>query len=186
MSAVEQRPEDMESAAGCHSRAAGMARINHWIPASAGMTEGWNRDFFGNGKGTVRVATCLFSPRRHSGEGRNPRLQDVGGRAASGTSGRGGRGRDVRRIKVSCRPSCHSRAAGIARINHWIPAFAGMTEGWSRDFFGNSKGAVRIATRLFLSSSSFRRKPESSGFNNPFPPWAGMPTQTRQTERSIR
>ena len=25
--------------------------------------------------------------------------------------------------------SCHSRRAGMTCINHWIPAFAGMTEG---------------------------------------------------------
>ena len=25
--------------------------------------------------------------------------------------------------------SCHSRSAGMDCINHWIPAFAGMTEG---------------------------------------------------------
>ena len=42
-----------------------------------------------NDGGGVIPAPSPFQPCRHSGEGRNPRLQDAGGRAVSGTRGRG-------------------------------------------------------------------------------------------------
>ena len=89
---------------------------------------------------------CHAHPYRHSGAGRNPRLQrctpawmyayrDVGGRAASGTSGRGGRA-----------------ASGTS-----------------------GRGIL---------SSSFRRRPESSGLDNPFPPGGndhkGYPRKSNQ------
>ena len=47
------------------------------------------RNSAGIAKGLSGWRQTYFDPLRHSGEGRNPRLQDVGGRAASGTSGRG-------------------------------------------------------------------------------------------------
>ena len=74
---------------------------------------------------------------------RKPAYRDAGGRAASGTSRRGssnspplegcppGRGGERMAGFTGCpRPVvtyCHSRPAGMACINHWIPAFAGTT-----------------------------------------------------------
>ena len=78
--------------------------------------------------------------------------RDVGGRAASGTGRRGKRGYGGEGMagfigwRVGCRSCCHSRYAGMAWLNHWIPrpsfqtrlyhlhpcrrACAGMTRGW--------------------------------------------------------
>ena len=63
------------------------------------------------------MVTHLFPPRRHSSEGWNP----------------GGEAGVVMGWQVlpdgtfSCRACCHSRCAGMTGLNHWIPAFAGMT-----------------------------------------------------------
>ena len=65
----------------------------------------------------------IVTPHRHSSESWNP----------------GRRRRDVRRMLafgrmtaledgIAC-PCCHSRSAGMDCLNHWIPAFAGMTTG---------------------------------------------------------
>ena len=60
--------------------------------------------------------------------------RDVGGRAASGTGRREGETGGVKGWQVlpngafDCRAcDCHSRCAGMDYVNHWIPAFAGMT-----------------------------------------------------------
>ena len=125
---------------GCHACFAGMDCLNHWIPACAGMTQGVASgfychderaasDFYPNdeggcgqifvrhGKGTVGLATNLFSLRCHSGEGRNP------GRALPGCL-------YARRLFPFAPNvlSRHPRYAGMYSRNHWIPACAGMTQ----------------------------------------------------------
>ena len=111
------------------------------------------------------MVTHLFSPRRHSGEGRNPGKQGYGSEGMAGFIGwrndgegycrdggkafsrlrrhsgegrnPGKRSRGVTEWQVLSdaalgdRPrGCHSRYAGMACLNHWIPACAGMTESW--------------------------------------------------------
>ena len=69
--------------------------------------------------------------------------RDVGGRAASGTSGRGRRAEGCRHSKFCqmARPVVIPACAGMDFVNHWIPAFAGMTEeGCSQVFVRNGKG----------------------------------------------
>ena len=97
--------------------------------------------------------------RRHSGEGWNP----------------GGRGRSGEWLTVFTRwrtgghpLGCHSRSAGMACFNHWIPAFACLPQAGRNDgecsgqeFARNSKEAVGIATNLFQFPSSFQRRLES-------------------------
>ena len=46
-------------------------------------------------------------------------------------------------------------------INHWIPAFAGMTEGLKSGICQEWQRGYRDGNPLFSSSSSFRRRPES-------------------------
>ena len=68
--------------------------------------------------------SCLAIPasRRHSGEGRNP------GNEAEAVNRR----RVLEDGAFGCRSfGRHSRSAGMDYINHWIPAFAGMTA-WAR------------------------------------------------------
>ena len=49
-----------------------------------------------------------------------------------------------------CHPCCHSRSAGMACLNHWIPACAGMTAGAAGQELGrHGKGTVGIATNPF-------------------------------------
>ena len=51
---------------------------------------------------------------------------------------------------------CHSRYAGMACFNHWIPACAGMTVGAEGKAFGrHGRGAVGMATNPLLLPSSF-------------------------------
>ena len=74
----------------------------------------------------------------------------------SGTSGRGGKGREVKgwqvwpnaRIQLSHLLSFPLRGNGL--LNHWISACAGMTVGGrGQAFVRHGKGAVGMATRLF-------------------------------------
>ena len=117
---------------GCHSRCAGMACFNHWIPACAGMTEGVKvRNSAGIAKGLSGWRETHSHPRRHSSEGWNP----------------GGRGRGMKEWQglpdgaFGCRcGGCHSRCAGMDYYNHWIPAFAGMTTGEDSGFHQNDGG----------------------------------------------
>ena len=78
-----------------HSRSAGMACLNHWIPAFAGMTAGVEiRNSLGMATGLSGWLQTRCDPRCHSSEGSPAWMhayRDVGGRAASGTSRRGGR-----------------------------------------------------------------------------------------------
>ena len=78
---------------------------------------GWSQVFVWNGKGAVGIAINLFHPHRHSGAGRNP------GRRAGGVK----RWQALRDSALGCRVCSHSRYAGMAFLNHWIPACAGMT-----------------------------------------------------------
>ena len=58
-----------------------------------------------------------FRPRRHSSAGWNP------GRRAGMLKG----WQVLSDGTFGCRSCGHSRCAGMAYVNHWIPAFAGMT-----------------------------------------------------------
>ena len=54
----------------------------------------------------------------------------------------------------------------------WIPAFAGMTAGTALTFWQAHYFDCYLASRSIIAPqpySSFRRRPESSGLNNPFP-----------------
>ena len=98
-----------------------MGYYNHWIPAFAGMTGGLRLGFFsGMAKGLSGWRQTHFNLRRHSSVGWNP--------------GNGGAVMNRRLIladgALGGHPfSGHSRSAGMDCLNHWIPAFAGMTEG---------------------------------------------------------
>ena len=46
--------------------------------------------------------------------------------------------------------SCHSRWAGMYAINHWIPAFAGMTPGGRHGFVANPT-ALSAMSGTFLA-----------------------------------
>ena len=60
-------------ACGCHSRYTGMACLNHWIPACAGMTErAAIRHLPDMAEGLSGWRQAHFNPRRHSSEGWNP------------------------------------------------------------------------------------------------------------------
>ena len=76
-------------------------------------------------------------PRRHSSEGWNP------GGEARGVEGVTGFADGA----LGCRScDCHSRSAGMACVNHWIPAFAGMTAGVASQEFGrNGRGVTGCA-----------------------------------------
>ena len=116
----------------CHSRAEGMDGLNHWIPAFAGMTTGAAvRHLSGMAKGLSRWRQTHSRLRRHSSAGWNP------GEGA----GEYRDGRVYRTPISSCRYYCHSRAAGMDGLNHWIPACAGMTAGAAvRHLSGMAKG----------------------------------------------
>ena len=114
---------------GCHARLAGMCFINHWIPAFAGMTvkpfvrhsaRARNRAV-GRATDPFRLHPC----RRTSMQA--PALLSFRRQQEGPGCCRGSRFC----LSVSCRPKrgmgCHARLAGMCFINHWIPAFAGMT-----------------------------------------------------------
>ena len=119
-----------------------MDYINHWIPAFAGMTTGvWSGGggcdwgFVRNdGRGLSEYRSFLLLPRCHSGEGRNP----------------GGRGPGFNGCRVSWEGAgglapvdVIPADAGMDYINHWIPAFAGMTAGaLVRNLSGMTEGEV--------------------------------------------
>ena len=123
---------------GCHSRYAGMACFNHWIPACAGMTV-WLRERMLK---TTKMSLLSWSSFQRKLESRRGGCSDewlagfTGWRASDHP------------------PGCHSRCAGMACFNHWIPACAGMTA-WLRE-------RMLKTTKMFLLSwSSFQRKLES-------------------------
>ena len=104
---------------GCHSRFAGMACLNHWIPAFAGMTVGAAGQEFGrNGRGVIGMAINPFRP-----------PSSFQRRLESRREGRGVKGwRILPDGAFGCRScACHSRFSGMACVNHWIPALAGIT-----------------------------------------------------------
>ena len=75
-------------------------------------------------------------------------------------------GRGVRRITrvtlAGITHGCHSRLAGMYAINHWIPACAGMTGGGLESGMGQEwQRGCQDGNPTALSSSSFRRRPES-------------------------
>ena len=78
------------------------------------------------------MATSLFSLRRHSSAGWNP---GNGGAVVNGWP-------ILADGALGGHPlSCHSRCAGMDCLNHWIPAFAGMTVGAVVGIFsGMAKG----------------------------------------------
>ena len=142
---------------------AGMYCINHWIPAFAGMTgcwfyallpfrpclllTGWNNGFLASH--FVVIPACLLE----AGECRNPltsRPRLSGFRLSPACT----RLAEIRPLVVI--PAC----AGMYCINHWIPAFAGMTTGVAGCSFanlqragwndGNDFESCQNAFRLFL------------------------------------
>ena len=117
----------------CHSRSAGMACFNHWIPAFAGMTVGaGGQELSRHGRGVIGMTTNLLRP-----------PSSFQRRLESRKAGRGVKGWQVLPDgALGCRAcSCHSRSAGMACFNHWIPAFAGMTVGVEvRNSAGMAKG----------------------------------------------
>ena len=123
--------------------------------------ENWGRDFCREWQRVVRIATRLFSPRRHSSESSPAWMQVVERRReqAAEESRRGGRGDEWLAGFTGWRvgdhpPGCHSRCAGMACFNHWIPACAGMTV-WLRDRM------LKTTKMSLLSWSSCQRKLES-------------------------
>ena len=132
---------------------AGMDYINHWIPAFAGMTTGAIAGFSSfrpapfitfNGFPT----TALY---RHSSESWNP----------------GGRGREVNgcrglwegalgSVPVNVIPT----DAGMDYINHWIPAFAGMTTGAIAGF-SSFRPAPFVTFKGFPTTALYRHSSES-------------------------
>ena len=104
----------------CHSRFAGIDGINHSIPACAGMTEGLESGIRQRKQRDYRNSE-LPVPSSSSFR-RRPESRRGGpdGEKIAGFTG----------WHARLRPrDCHSRFAGTARLNHWIPACAGMTEG---------------------------------------------------------
>ena len=117
--------------------------LNHWIPACAGMTRGLRGMMVGAvggvaGRGSVGMTAGLRSGicREWQGGCRdgNPLVfssLSFQRRLESRKRGRGGEGVTGfgRRRVGGHPPGCHSRVAGMDCLNHWIPAFAGMTAG---------------------------------------------------------
>ena len=112
----------------CHSRYAGMYSLNHWIPAFAGMTAGWLPAYT---EMTKEVAVGHLSGMAKGLSGWQPTCPPfVVIPAQAGIQE--GRCRDAGTHAGFSRfapniLSCHSRYAGMDCLNHWIPAFAGMT-----------------------------------------------------------
>ena len=141
----------------CHSRAAGMDGLNHWIPACAGMTKGTAvRHLSGMAKGLSGWQQAHSRPCRHSSEGWNP------GREAGMV-----KGWQVLPDGACGYRSCgHSRYAGMACLNHWIPACAGMT---ARGDSGLHRASSAVCSRpacgrqvpLYHGSAEFAERPAS-------------------------
>ena len=71
----------------CHSRYAGMACVNHWIPACAGMTEGLKSGICWTWqKGLSGWQQTHADPRRHSSESWNPVVNYIHARRAEMTA----------------------------------------------------------------------------------------------------
>ena len=110
----------------------------------------------------IPACACLLQ----AGEGWNP------GRRAGGVKGWQGLSDGA---FDCCACGCHSRSAGMACFNHWIPAFAGMTVGGCGQALGkNSKGVVGMATNPFPPPASFRRRPESRKAGRGVKGWQGL------------
>ena len=130
-----------------HSRRAGMACFNHWIPAFAGMTE---RAGVRNSAGMAEGLSGWQPTFSFSSSFRR--------RPESRKAGRGVKGRQGLSDSALGCCGCHSRSAGMACFNHWIPrpsfqtrlyhlhpcrrACAGMTEGEIPGFGGMTERAA--------------------------------------------
>ena len=118
-----------------------MYGLNHWIPrpsfqtrlyhlhpcrrAFAGMTVGAAGNDGGGGwgvagRGSVGMATNSCQPPLSFQRRLESRKRGRGGEWLTGSG---------RRRVGGHPPGCHSRSAGMYGLNHWIPAFAGMTVG---------------------------------------------------------
>ena len=66
------------------------------------------------------------------------------------------------RVRLCSCCSCHSRLAGMAYLNHWIPACAGMTEGaGGRHSADMAKELSGWRQTLFRPLPLFQRRLES-------------------------
>ena len=162
-----------------------MACFKHWIPAFAGRLRassaarsrrrsttcihagvpsrriqdflsindggGCGQEFGRHDNGAIGMATTPFRP-----------PSSFQRRLESRKAGRGVKGWQGLSDGVLGCCGCHSRYAGMARFNHWIPACAGMTVGLKSGIRQEWQKDCRDGNPLFLSSSSFRRRPEST------------------------
>ena len=148
---------------------AGMDCINHWIPrrpvpdaalppASMQASLRWNDGMGKNGSEdcpdvsislrSFQSYIAILASCRHSGEGRNP--------------GNGAEVVNRRRVLEDGAFGCrsfgrHSRSAGMDYINHWIPAFAGMTA-WAR-----MTARVALMCLFLYRHSSAIQNPKNKG-----------------------
>ena len=124
--------------------------------ARSGIGQAWQR--------VVGMATRFFPPRRHSSAGSPAWMQVVERRLEQAAE-------ESRRGLPGCCISpgfdgdcnhlmgCHSRYAGMYLINHWIPAFAGMTERLRSGIGQAWQRGCRDGNPLFPCSPSFRQRP---------------------------
>ena len=116
---------------------------------------GWGQAFARHGRGVIRIATNPFQPPWSFQ--RRLAYRDVGGRAVSGTHGRGIQEGGDAMVKewqilpdgtLGCRACFHSCYAGMACLNHWIPACACLPQAGRNDRGGCGQEVVRHSKGL--------------------------------------
>ena len=110
---------------------------------------------------------------------RRPACMDAGGRAVSGTKAEESSGLDkpfpqsgnVNRTWASDerRHPINFSIHSLPGFHSWIPAFAGMTTGVGMGLLPSDSPFAMPHKFLTLAPPSFRRRPESSGLDKPFP-----------------
>ena len=156
---------------GGHFRQAGMACLNHWIPACAGMTAEVDSSLCQAATGIHALSPHTGLPAHKWRQEWIPALSEAGApsplrvnttpkidamrlspvvipaQAGIQETKPGGRmTTGFYRNRIAW-PSCggHARQAGMACLNHWIPACAGMTAGVDSEFWRNDARAVGMA-----------------------------------------
>ena len=104
------------------------------------MTEGWGQECGRNDKGAIGMATNSFYPSVVIPAQAGIQEGGPGCQAVSGVTLA-----EMTHVVIPARRECYC-------VNHWIPAFAGMTEGWGQEFGRNGKGAIGMATNSFYPS----------------------------------